>query len=232
MSAAAFSMRRGAQRRQLLLATHNEHKRREFERLLDGAGPAGSWELQVLPESVILPPEDGETFAENALGKARAAAAGSARASIADDSGIAAAALDGRPGVRSARYAGEHATDSENLAKLLREVPAGGALEYVCAIAYVDPARGVERVFEGRCAGRLAARPRGEGGFGYDPAFLPDDGPQGMTMAELSAEQKDSISHRGRAARALMTWLEGAGDGPGNAGEGRGSAGPEGARAD
>ncbi len=187
----------------LLLATHNEHKRREFERLL-----AGRWEVDTLPEGVELPPEDGETFAENALGKARAAARASGRASFADDSGIAAAALGGAPGVRSARYASEHASDEENLAKLLREVPAGGALEYVCAIAYVDSEAGVERVFEGRCAGRLAAQPRGEGGFGYDPAFLPQEGPSTLTMAQLSDEQKDAISHRGRAARALLEWLE------------------------
>jgi XTP/dITP diphosphohydrolase len=198
----------------LLLATHNEHKRREFERLLDRAAPAGRWELRALPETVTLPPEDGDTFAENALGKARAAATTTGRVSIADDSGIAAAALGGAPGVRSARYAGEHATDAQNLAKLLREAPAGSVLEYVCAIAYVDPASGIERVFEGRCGGRLAAEPRGEGGFGYDPAFVPDEGPAGgqsepaLTMAQLSAEQKDAISHRGRAARALLEWLE------------------------
>ena len=140
----------------LLLATHNGHKRREFERLFELAVP-DSVELDVLPDTVTMPPEDGETFAENALGKARAAAAATSRVSIADDSGIAAAALGGAPGVRSARYAGEHATDAENLEKLLREVPAGSALEYVCAIAYVDPGTGVERVFEGRCSGRLAA---------------------------------------------------------------------------
>ena len=192
----------------LLLATHNEHKRREFERLLEQAEPGGEWELETLPETVVMPPEDGETFAENALGKARAAAAATGRVSIADDSGIAAAALGGAPGVRSARYAGEHATDAQNLQKLLREVPAGSALEYVCVIAYVDPARGAEQLFEGRCSGRMAQAPRGQGGFGYDPAFLPDDGPPGMTMAELSDEQKDAISHRGRAARALLEWLE------------------------
>ena len=140
--------------------------------------------MELLPAEVTLPPEDGETFAENALGKARAAARATGRVSIADDSGIEAAALGGAPGVRSARYAGEHATDEENLAKLLREAPAGSALEYVCAIAYVDPrAPGVERVFEGRCTGRLAAEPRGAGGFGYDPAFLPDDGPTGREPA-------------------------------------------------
>jgi XTP/dITP diphosphohydrolase len=216
----------------LLLATHNGHKRREFERLFELTAP-DSVELDVLPDTVTMPPEDSETFAENALGKARAAAAATSRVSIADDSGIAAAALGGAPGVRSARYAGEHATDAENLEKLLREVPAGSALEYVCAIAYVDPGTGVERVFEGRCSGRLAAEPRGERGFGYDPAFLPDETPpadagepsladDGLsadmrtpgdqslakpTMAELSDEQKDAISHRGRAARALLDWL-------------------------
>ena len=196
----------------LLLATHNEHKRREFERLFGRAGAEGV-EIDVLPASVSLPPEDGETFAENAFGKARAAAAATGRVSIADDSGIAAAALGGAPGVRSARYAGEHATDEQNLEKLLREAPAGSVLEYVCAIAYVDPVNAVERIFEGRCGGRLAAAPRGAGGFGYDPEFVPDDGPPSengqpaLTMAELSDEQKDAISHRGRAARALLEWL-------------------------
>jgi XTP/dITP diphosphohydrolase len=195
----------------LLLATHNEHKRREFERLLGRS--AGGWEIETLPDSVALPPEDGETFAENALGKARAAASATGRVSIADDSGIAAAALGGAPGVRSARYAGEHSSDEQNLQKLLREAPAGSPLEYICVIAHVDPASSAEHVFEGRCSGRLAAEPRGDGGFGYDPAFLPDDGPSddgppGMTMAELSDEQKDAISHRGRAARALQAWLE------------------------
>jgi XTP/dITP diphosphohydrolase len=192
----------------LILATHNEHKRREFARLLpEQAQGDEAWQLDALPAEVQLPPEDGETFAENALGKARAAAAATGRASIADDSGIAAAALGGAPGVRSARYAGEHASDEENLAKLLREAPVGSGLEYVCAIAYVDPASGEERLFHGRCAGKLAAEPRGERGFGYDPAFLPEEGPEGLTMAELSDEQKDAISHRGRAARALFQWL-------------------------
>jgi XTP/dITP diphosphohydrolase len=196
----------------LLLATHNEHKRREFARLLARPGAEGAVELDALPRTVILPPEEGESFAENALGKARAAAEATGRATIADDSGIAAAALGGAPGVRSARYAGEAASDGENLAKLLREAPAGGALEYVCVIAYVDPSRGVDGLlFEGRCRGRLATEPRGRGGFGYDPAFLPEDGPTGLTMAELSDEQKDAISHRGRAARAFAAWLARAG---------------------
>jgi XTP/dITP diphosphohydrolase len=186
----------------LLLATRNEHKRREFARLLSGV------EVDALPEEVILPPEDGDTFAENALGKARAAAAATGRTSIADDSGIEAQALGGAPGVRSARYAGEDASDEQNLAKLLREAPAGSPLAYVCVLAYVDRIQGVERVFEGRCTGRLATHPRGERGFGYDPAFLPDDEPGDVTMAELSDERKDAISHRGRALRALQQWLQ------------------------
>jgi XTP/dITP diphosphohydrolase len=185
----------------LLLATRNEHKRREFARLLPG------FQVDALPAEVELPPEEGQTFAENALAKARAAAAATGRATIAEDSGIEAAALGGAPGVRSARYAGEGATDEENLHKLLREAPPGSALRYVCALAYVDPGAGMERVFEGHCAGRLTAEPRGERGFGYDPAFLPDDGPPGLTMAELSDAQKDAISHRGHAARALLAVL-------------------------
>ncbi|HXE45503.1 MAG TPA: non-canonical purine NTP pyrophosphatase [Conexibacter sp.] len=190
----------------LLLATRNAHKLREFARLSDGWG-GGPIAIDPLPEQVELPPEDGATFAENALGKARAAAAVTGRVAIADDSGIEAAALGGRPGIRSARYAGEGASDEQNLAKLLREAPAGSPVVYVCALAYVDPASGAERVFEERCTGTLAATPRGERGFGYDPAFLPDDGAPDRTMAELSDAEKDAISHRGRAVRALIAWL-------------------------
>jgi XTP/dITP diphosphohydrolase len=191
----------------LLLATHNAHKAREFARLMQASGGGERWEIDVLEEGFELPPEDGETFAENALGKARAAAGASGRATFADDSGIAAAALGGAPGVRSARYAGEQASDAENLAKLLREAPEGSALEYVCVIAYVDPQSGEEQLFEGRCTGTLTVRARGERGFGYDPAFVPDEESGELTMAELSDEQKDAISHRGRAARALREWL-------------------------
>jgi XTP/dITP diphosphohydrolase len=194
----------------LLLATRNEHKLREFARLLAGARSDGGWQLVPLPAGVRMPPEDGDTFAANALGKARAAAAATGEVCIADDSGIGAAALGGAPGVRSARYAGEGASDEQNLEKLRSEAPVGSALEYVCVIAYVDPLEGSERVFEGRCTGRLSAEPRGQRGFGYDPVFLPDDSPpapDGLTMAELSDEQKDAISHRGRAVRALVAWL-------------------------
>ena len=185
----------------LVLATRNEHKLREFRVLLD------PHELVPLPEEVTLPPETGETFEENARVKAEAARDATGMAAVADDSGIEAAALGGRPGVRSARYAGEGASDEENLAKLLAEVPDGDRrVAYVCAVAYAEP--GAEtRVFTERCDGRLADEPRGDGGFGYDPAFVPVDRDDGRTMAELSVEEKDAISHRGRAARAFLDWF-------------------------
>jgi XTP/dITP diphosphohydrolase len=185
----------------LLLATNNEHKRRELGRLLPGH------EIASLPDSVRLPPEDGLTFEANALEKARSAARVLGVATIAEDSGIEAAALDGAPGVRSARYAGEVASEEENLQRLIAEVPVGSPLEYVCVLVYVDCQASVERTFEGRCRGRMAPTRRGGRGFGYDPVFLAHDGPAGLTMAELSDEQKDAISHRGRAARALQRWL-------------------------
>jgi len=184
----------------LVLSTRNPHKVREFAGLLAGL------DVRPLPDDVELPPETGETFADNALIKAHAAATATGRVAIADDSGVESEALGGAPGVRSARYAGADATDEENLALLLREAPAGSALAYVCVIAYVDGAE--QRLFEGRCTGTLAADPRGQGGFGYDPAFVPDDVGDGRTMAELSPDEKDAISHRGRAARALLAWLD------------------------
>jgi XTP/dITP diphosphohydrolase len=187
----------------IVLASRNAHKLAELTRLLEPA----SIELEALPREVELPPETGETFAENARLKARAAAVATGRPAIADDSGIEATALAGAPGVRSARYAGEGASDDENLRKLIREATVGSELSYVCVIVYVDPETGEERLFEGRCMGRLAEAARGSGGFGYDPAFVPDDDPTDRTMAELSAAEKDAISHRGRAARALLAWL-------------------------
>jgi XTP/dITP diphosphohydrolase len=184
----------------LVLATRNDHKVREVGRLMDGVA------VEPLPTDVALPPEDGDTYAANALGKAGAAAAALGRPAIADDSGIEAAALGGAPGIRSARYAGLDATDAENLAKLRAEAPAGSALRYVCVMAHAEP-DGDTRTFTGVCDGTLAADARGSGGFGYDPAFLPADVPDGRTMAELSDAEKDAISHRGRAARELLAWL-------------------------
>jgi XTP/dITP diphosphohydrolase len=184
----------------LVLATRNDHKVREVGRLMDGVV------VEPLPGDVALPPEDGDTYAANALGKARAAAAALGRPAIADDSGIEAAALGGAPGIRSARYAGLDATDADNLAKLRAEAPAGSALRYVCVMAHAEP-DGETRTFTGVCDGTLAADARGSGGFGYDPAFMPADVPDGRTMAELSDAEKDAISHRGRAARELLAWL-------------------------
>jgi XTP/dITP diphosphohydrolase len=189
----------------LIFATGNKHKLREMRELLPGV------ELDPLPEDVVLPPEDGADFAEIALEKARVAQRGSGEAAIADDSGIGAVALGGGPGILSARYGGVGASDEENLEKLLREVAATGGSRrayYTCALALVDE-DGAERVFEGRCEGSLIEEPRGEGGFGYDPAFVPDaTGPDDdRTMSELSQAEKNEISHRGIAARLLAEHL-------------------------
>jgi XTP/dITP diphosphohydrolase len=188
-----------------VVATRNPHKVRELAEILD------SLELVPAPEEVEFPPEDGETFADNALGKARAVHAATGSAAIADDSGIEARALNGEPGVRSARYASPQASDEENLELLLSRLAQAPdrSVAYRCALAYVDEG-GAEHLFEGRCDGVLAREPRGTGGFGYDPAFIPDDtGPHDWrTMAELPAAEKHAISHRGRAARRLARWLE------------------------
>jgi XTP/dITP diphosphohydrolase len=189
----------------LIFATGNKHKLREMRELLPGVA------IEPLPDGVELPPEDGESFAAIALEKARAAHAASGDAAIADDSGIGAVALGGRPGIYSARYGGEGASDEENLAKLLREVAAAGGERgafYTCALALVE-ADGTEHVFEAECHGRLIEEPRGEGGFGYDPAFVPDaTGPDDeRTYSELDQAEKNGISHRGLAARLLAAHL-------------------------
>lgn len=187
----------------LVLATRNPHKLKEMQRLFEPLGV----EIEAVPEDVELPPEDGVTFADNALPKALTAASATGRPTIADDSGIEAAALSGAPGVRSARYAGVDATDEENLAKFFEEVPADSRLRYVCALAYVDPSTGEERVFFGDCRGRMARERAGTNGFGYDPVFVPDATGDNRTMAELTDAEKDAISHRGHAVRALLRWI-------------------------
>ena len=187
------------------LATRNQHKVAEMSELLPGV------DLKPLPPEVELPPESGDSFEANALIKARAARAATGEVTIADDSGIEAAALGGNPGIYSARYAGEGAGDKANLEKLLREVDAAGIdrrAAYVCAIALIDEA-GHEYVFEARCEGTLLDEGRGSGGFGYDPAFVPDETGHDdrRTMAELPPEEKNAISHRGKAVRMLARHL-------------------------
>lgn len=197
---------RQGERTRLIVATRNEHKLRELAELLSDL------ELERLPDEIDLPPEEGLSFSANALVKARAAQMGTGVASIADDSGIEAAALDGAPGIYSARYAGEGASDEENLNKLLAEVKAAGddrRVAYVCVLAYVNR-RGEEGTFEARCTGTLIEQPRGSGGFGYDPALVPDAIEGDRTMAELSPREKNEISHRGQAAFLFAAHLRAA----------------------
>ena len=189
----------------MIVATRNDHTVREMAELLPGV------ELGALPAEVELPPETGDSFEANALIKARAAHAATGEVTIADDSGIEAADLGGAPGIYSARYAGEGASDEENLAKLLREVDAAGGerrAAYVCAIALIDEG-GHEYVFEATCEGTLLREGRGSGGFGYDPVFVPDETGHrdDRTFSELSPEEKNAISHRGKAVRMLARHL-------------------------
>ena len=184
-----------------MLATRNPHKLREFERLLEPSGIA----VVPLPDGVELPPEDGDDVrgqraAEGARPRPRAG-----RPAIADDSGIEAAALGGgpacaRPGTRARRR-----PTQENLAKLMREAPAGSGLRYVCALAYVDPETGEERVFFGDCRGRLAAQPTGQRRVRLRPGVRAGRDGGDRTMAELPDAEKDAISHRGHAVRALSS---------------------------
>lgn len=188
----------------VVLASANVGKLRELAAL---AAPFG-WELVAQRSlGIASAAETGSTFADNALIKARHAASSSALAALADDSGIEVDALGGRPGVHSARYAGEHATDRQNLEKLLMELrdvaPERRTARYRCVIAYVKGPDDPEPILaEGSWEGRIAAAPRGTGGFGYDPVFLPRDG-GGRTAAEFGREQKDAVSHRARALAAL-----------------------------
>lgn len=189
----------------MILSTRNPHKVKEMAELLPGV------DLQPLPDEVELPSETGDSFEANALIKARAAHAATGEVTIADDSGIEAADLGGAPGIYSARYAGEGASDETNLEKLLREVDTAGGerrAAYVCAIALIDEGEH-EYVFEARCEGTLLREGRGIGGFGYDPAFVPDETGHNdhRTMAELTPEEKHAVSHRGKAARMLARHL-------------------------
>jgi XTP/dITP diphosphohydrolase len=190
----------------VLLATRNAGKLAELRRML-GGGPVeivGLADVPAFPDA----PETGATFAENALAKARDAAAATGLPAVADDSGLAVEALNGMPGVLSARWSGRHGDDHANLELLLgqlADVPderRGAA--FVCAAALVVPG-GLETVVHGEWPGRIVRAPRGSGGFGYDPIFVPDGDER--TSAELSPEEKDAASHRGRAFRALLPHL-------------------------
>lgn len=192
----------------VVVASLNRAKVREIGEILAAEGV----EFEVVPLSdfpeVTLPPETGETFAENALLKARAASQATGLPAIADDSGLEVDALGGEPGVRSARYAGEGARDVDRYRKvldLLTEVPdEDRGARFRCAAAFISP-EGMELLAEGTCEGRLAREARGEGGFGYDPIFLPEG--YEVTMAQLTPEQKHALSHRGQAFRALAREL-------------------------
>ena len=188
----------------IVLATGNKGKLREFRGLLEGVfGNIVSLNDLESPPEVT---EDGETFRENALKKARAIAAYSGIPALADDSGLEVEALGGRPGVYSARYAGEGAVDTDNIAKLLSELQgvANRKARFVCFLALVTP-DGKEITAEGTCEGIILTEPRGEGGFGYDPVFfLPE---YNKTMAEIPAELKNKISHRARASESLAKIL-------------------------
>lgn len=190
--------------KEVVLATGNEGKIREFSRLLEGVFDkiTSLRDLESPPEVV----EDGATFRENALKKAHAIARYSGKPALADDSGLAVDALGGSPGVYSARYAGEEATDRDNIKKLLRELEGAQdrKAQFVCCLALVTPA-GDEIVVTGTCEGVISDEPAGKGGFGYDPVFyLPE---LGKTMAEIPPELKNKISHRARAAEALIERL-------------------------
>lgn len=190
----------------VLLATRNAKKLVELQRILDGV--LGPQRIQLVGLADVPAyqevPETGLTFGENALLKAREGVKWTNLPTIADDSGLAVDALNGMPGVFSARWSGRHGDDRANLELVLAQIGdvpdehRGAA--FVCAAALVLPG-GKEHLVEGRQTGRLLRAPRGEGGFGYDPVFLGDQ--QDRTNAELSPEEKDAISHRGKALRTL-----------------------------
>lgn len=193
----------------ILIATMNQGKLREYERLLADVPGLELDTMASLGKRVDVA-EDRDTFAGNALKKATEIAVVAGIPCLADDSGLEVDALGGRPGVRSARYSGEGATDASNNEKLLRElrgVPDGErAARFVCAIA-VAGGDGTElAAVDGVCEGRIGHEPRGEHGFGYDPLFIP--GGYAETMAELGPETKNRISHRAEAAAKLVPLLQ------------------------
>ncbi|MPZ83658.1 MAG: RdgB/HAM1 family non-canonical purine NTP pyrophosphatase [Actinophytocola sp.] len=190
----------------LLVASRNAKKLEELRRILDGAGleVVGLADVPAFPEA----PETGATFEENAVAKARDAVAATGLPTVADDSGIAVDALNGMPGVLSARWAGSAKDDMANLSLVLEQladVPDERlTAAFVCASALVHP-DGTEVVVRGEWPGTIARKPRGTNGFGYDPIFVPDGGTR--TSAELPSAEKDAVSHRGRALAQLLPHL-------------------------
>jgi len=188
----------------ILLATRNAGKVREFARFFAELG----WQVEPVPADAPEVIEDGETFSANAIKKAEEIAAFYNTPALADDSGLEVDALGGRPGVYSARYSGEDATDARNNAKLLAELqgvpePERGA-RFVSSIAFARPGQETLVSF-GTCSGHILTEARGEGGFGYDPLFAL---PTGQTLAEISLAEKNAISHRAHALRQLVDLLK------------------------
>jgi XTP/dITP diphosphohydrolase len=195
------------ERLRLVSATANLDKAAEIAALIGGA-------IELLPRPRSVPDviEDADTLEGNARLKANAVAAATGMPALADDTGLEVDALGGAPGVYSARYAGEHATYADNVARLLAAlagVPPQARTARFRAVMVVAWPGGKEIVADGVCEGTIADVPRGEGGFGYDPVFVPTDG-DGRTFAEMTAAEKDEVSHRGRAVRAVRALLQGA----------------------
>lgn len=200
----------------VVLATHNPHKVGELREILSGLPGLGGLEIVGAGElGAPSPVEDGLTFAENALIKARATARATGLPALADDSGLAVDVLGGAPGIFSARWAGGHGDDAANLALLLDQLAdvrdEHRGAQFVCAAALVTPG-GVERVETGVLRGRLTRAPRGTGGFGYDPVLELDEQPARargvlLTSAELTPQEKNAVSHRGNAFRAMAPHL-------------------------
>ncbi|MDX1626917.1 MAG: RdgB/HAM1 family non-canonical purine NTP pyrophosphatase [Wenzhouxiangellaceae bacterium] len=195
-------------RTRLVIASGNAGKIAEFRQMLEPRG------YEVVPQSdvgVDPPPETGATFVENALIKARAAAEAAGGAALGDDSGLVVHALDGRPGIRSARFAGEDATDSENIDRLLAELDGlpperRGACFYCCLVLLQHAEDPAPLIATGRWDGKILQERRGDGGFGYDPVF--HDRRMGATAAELPAGEKNRVSHRGRALEQLIRQID------------------------
>lgn len=194
--------------KQVVIATNNAHKVEEIRAALDFEG----WEFLTLSECDPYdePVEGADSFEGNARIKARAAFEHTGLAALADDSGLAVDALDGAPGVLSARYSGVHGDDAANNAKLLRELEgvadADRTARFVCSLAFIDE-DGTETCASGTIEGRIAHGLSGDGGFGYDPLFLPDEFQGAKSLAEVTQDEKNAISHRGIALRSLKEKL-------------------------